>query len=76
MKQSHVRSQTSQHSHTTEWVNNPEIIIIRDIPEKLISVLACEILDMHLDMPPHFYFHFFFFFFFEGSEFHLMVPLY
>lgn len=34
-----------------EWVNSPEIIVIHDIPEKLTSVLASEILDTQAPTP-------------------------
>ena len=47
-----MRSQSSQHSLTPEWMNSPEIIIIQDVPEKLTSILAFEILDTHLTYPP------------------------
>ena len=57
VKQSLMCPQSSQHSLITEWVNSPEIIIIHDIPEKLISVLACEILP---PTPPLGFFFFFF----------------
>lgn len=53
-----MRSQPSQHSLTGEWVNSPEMIVIHDIPEKLTSILAREILETHLTAPAFYLFIF------------------